>query len=86
MSRSLALVVGQVEVMKHLLLATLAPKSVKYCRDMFIPLTAVAACCLLLAWRKRSSARTLGSTLLALMDEIHGLINKATRAMEKGQP
>ena len=48
-SRSLALVVGQVEVIKHLLLATLAPKSVKYCRDMFIPLTAVAACFLLLA-------------------------------------
>ena len=61
-SRSLALVVGQVEVTKHLLFATLAPRSVKYCLDMFIPLTAVAACLCLLAYMKRSSASTRGST------------------------
>ena len=41
---SLALVVGQVEVMKHLLSATLAPRSVKYCLERFMPVTVVVAC------------------------------------------
>ena len=37
MALSLALVEGQVEVTKHLLSATLAPMSVKYCLERFIP-------------------------------------------------
>ena len=47
--RSRALVVGQVDVTKHLLSATLAPRSAKYCLDRAMPLTAVAACFALLA-------------------------------------
>ena len=65
--RSLALVAGQVEVTKHLLSATLAPTSAKYCLVMFMPWTIRDACCCLLVERKRSSARTLGSILLARM-------------------
>ena len=84
--RSLALVAGQVEVTKHLLSATLAPTSAKYCLVMFMPWTIRDACCCLLVERKRSSARTLGSTLLALMVEIQGLMSRATSAMEKGHP
>ena len=83
---NLALVVGQVEVIKHLLSATLAPRSVKYCLDRFMPVTVVAACFILLAYRNRSSAKILGSTLCALMQESQGFISRATRAMEKGQP
>ena len=86
MVRSFARVVGQVDVTKHLLSATLAPTSVKYCLVMFIPCTMREACCCLLVERKRSSARTLGSTLLALMVETQGFISKATRAIEKGHP
>ena len=86
MLRSLCLVAGHVDVMKHLLLATRAPTSAKYCRERFIPLTAVEACFILLAYRKRSSASTLGSTWWALMHMIHGRMSRATSAIEKGQP
>ena len=47
--RSRALVVGQVEVTKHLLSATLAPRSAKYCLESAMPVTAVAACFVRLA-------------------------------------
>ena len=59
---SLSLVTGQVEVTKHLLVATFAPTSVKYCRERFMPVTMREACWCRLADRRRSSARTLGST------------------------
>ena len=42
--RSFALVVGHVEVTKHLLSATLAPMSQKYCLDRSMPLTIREAC------------------------------------------
>ena len=86
MVRSLARVAEHVEVTKHLLSATLAPTSVKYCLVRFIPWTMREACCCLLVERKRSSARTLGSTWLALMVEIQGRMSRATRAMENGHP
>ena len=84
--RSLCLVAGQVEATKHLLSATFAPMSTKYCLDRRIPCTAVEACLSLAAYRNRSSARTLGTTLCALMYRTHGLIRRAVRAMEKGHP
>ena len=40
----LALVVGQVEVTKHLFSATFAPRSAWYCLDKFMPVTMVEAC------------------------------------------
>ena len=84
--RSFALVSGHVDVMKHLLSATFAPTSAKYCRDMFMPRTAVAACPCLLAYKKRSSASTLGFTCLALIQVSQGFMSRAIRAMEKGHP
>ena len=83
---SLALVVVHVDVMKHSLSATFAPMSVEYGRGRVMALTIVEACLIRLAYRKRSSASTLGSILCDLMVEIHGFINRATKAMEKGQP
>ena len=83
---SLALVAEQVEVTKHLLVATFAPTSVKYCRERFIPLTMREACWCRLAERKRSSARTLGSAWLARIVEIQGRISRATSAIENGHP
>ena len=83
---SLALVVGQVEVMKHLLLATFAPTSAKYCRDRFIPWTAVAACLILLACKNKSSASTLGVTPCVRIQEIQGFMSSAIKAIEKGHP
>ena len=53
MLRNLALVAEQVEVTKHLLVATFAPTSVKYCRERFMPVTMREACWCLLAERKR---------------------------------
>ena len=84
--RSFALVSGHVEVIKHLLSATFAPTSAKYCRDMFMPRTAVAACPCLLAYKKRSSASTLGFTCLVLIQVIQGFMSRAIRAIEKGHP
>ena len=63
MVRSLALVAVHVEVTKHLLSATFAPMSAKNCLERFMPCTVAEACLSLLAYMKRSSARTLGSTL-----------------------
>ena len=44
MVRNFCLVAGQVLATKHLLSATPAPMSAKYCRDLFMPCMAVEAC------------------------------------------
>ena len=49
MVRNLCLVVGHVLATKHLLSATLAPMSAKYCLDLFMPCMAVEACFILVA-------------------------------------
>ena len=84
--RSLALVVGQVDAIIHFLSATAAPMSAKNCLDICMPLTAVEACLMRVAYKKRSSARTLGMTELARMSCSQGRIRRATIVMEKGHP
>ena len=64
---SFARVAEHVELMKHLLSATLAPMSAKNCLDNAMPCTARDACWNLLAYSSRSSANTLGSTCASLM-------------------
>ena len=81
---SFCLVVGQVDVRKHLLLATLAPMSWKYVLDSFMPSVVLLAWFSLLADMYRSSASTLGVSWFALMCRIHGLISSAMRVMEMG--